>query len=727
MKKKLFLKMPALVILIVTSICCEAQWIEVEQLTTARAQSTASLIDKKIYLMGGLAAPYSTTASSEVNVFDVKTDTWLPNAPDLPVPLCAASSCVVDGRIYIIGGHNSFSGSGALASVYEFNPEEEGTWISKANMLKPRFYHTSTVVDGKIYVIGGRSEDYPAPIENTVEMYDPETDTWIFVESMPSVRALHTAETVEGKIYVLGSLDTALTTVNVFDPMLDTWTVSTPMPRGRVWHGSGVIGGKIYVFGGAPTSETWVFDPVEETWSVLPGATFPESIGWYGYAVREDASGYQCLYSFGGAYFSFYAYPNLPPPFVSASVYKYCLPQLTSWISQEAVLPTARAQTTASLLDNKIYLIGGLDAPDSWASPEVNVYDPTVDSWLANAPNLPVPLCAASSSVINGKIYVTGGHTSYSSTGARASVYEYDPAAGAFWTSKTNMNKPRFYHRSVVVDGKIYVMGGRSLDPPADLEKSMEMYDPVTGTWTEVASMQTSRALHTAAVVNGKIYVMGNADTTDTTVEVYDPPLDTWTETTAMPRGRVWHGSEVIGDKIYVFGGGPGSETLEFDPLTETWSEVVEADFPGDIGWFGYAVAEDASGDQCLYSLGGAYPSFFFGGPSPYVTDLLYKYCPTINSIPDPEKASKTVVEIQNYPNPFRNNTSIKYVLKNSGQVTLNIVNINGQQIATLFDGFQSSGEQEIEWNAEGLPNGVYLYRLQINSSTIIGKCILQK
>jgi len=81
----------------------------------------------------------------------------------------------------------------------------------------------------------------------------------------------------------------------------------------------------------------------------------------------------------------------------------------------------------------------------------------------------------------------------------------------------------------------------------------------------------------------------------------------------------------------------------------------------------------------------------------------------------------------QNYPNPFNPNTTIKYNLDKPNYVKLTIFNLTGQEIETIVNGFQTSGEYEINWQAEGLPSGIYFYRLQAGDFSDTKKLVLQK
>ena len=62
----------------------------------------------------------------------------------------------------------------------------------------------------------------------------------------------------------------------------------------------------------------------------------------------------------------------------------------------------------------------------------------------------------------------------------------------------------------------------------------------------------------------------------------------------------------------------------------------------------------------------------------------------------------------QNYPNPFRTNTTIKYDLPEATNVKIQIYNIRGQIVAELVNGFEPEGRKKVVWYAEGHANGIY-------------------
>ena len=136
------------------------------------------------------------------------------------------------------------------------------------------------------------------------------------------------------------------------------------------------------------------------------------------------------------------------------------------------------------------------------------------------------------------------------------------------------MSVRRHSHASVVLDGKIYVMGGFDgghLD-------TVEVYDPQADSWQRVASMPQGQSGHAAAAMGGKIYVTGGEtgdDEAENSAYVYDPQADAWTQLAGMGITRQCHASAVVGGKLYVFGGSGDSGRLStteiYDPASGSW------------------------------------------------------------------------------------------------------------------------------------------------------------
>ncbi len=82
----------------------------------------------------------------------------------------------------------------------------------------------------------------------------------------------------------------------------------------------------------------------------------------------------------------------------------------------------------------------------------------------------------------------------------------------------------------------------------------------------------------------------------------------------------------------------------------------------------------------------------------------------------------------QNYPNPFNPETTIKFSVETTDRATIEIYNMLGQKIASLFDDVAEAGKYyRVTLNGNNLASGVYLYRLQSGKKSDLKKLLLLK
>lgn len=132
-----------------------------------------------------------------------------------------------------------------------------------------------------------------------------------------------------------------------------------------------------------------------------------------------------------------------------------------------------------------------------------------------------------------------------------------------------------------------------------------------------------------------------------------------------------------------------------------------------------------------------------------YTDDLLYydvkPYYATENTYSDPNwfavfgeefakpSDSTMVTEIEfenslsNFPNPFNPTTNIKYSIKESGQVSIKVFDLIGQQITELVNEEKAAGNYSILFDASQLPSGIYIYTIQSGNFFNSKKLILLK
>jgi hypothetical protein len=74
---------------------------------------------------------------------------------------------------------------------------------------------------------------------------------------------------------------------------------------------------------------------------------------------------------------------------------------------------------------------------------------------------------------------------------------------------------------------------------------------------------------------------------------------------------------------------------------------------------------------------------------------------------------SATFSLMQNYPNPFNPSTTISFSLPSKSFVSLKVFDSIGRKMAIIISEEMSAGSYAKQWNAKGVPSGVYFYRLQ--------------
>jgi photosystem II stability/assembly factor-like uncharacterized protein len=85
----------------------------------------------------------------------------------------------------------------------------------------------------------------------------------------------------------------------------------------------------------------------------------------------------------------------------------------------------------------------------------------------------------------------------------------------------------------------------------------------------------------------------------------------------------------------------------------------------------------------------------------------------------------KGIALLQNYPNPFKDQTTISYWVDGTVEVELGIYNMLGQVVGSFPKAPSSPGEHRLEWNPKSLRSGVYIVRLRSGSFTAYRKILL--
>jgi hypothetical protein len=82
---------------------------------------------------------------------------------------------------------------------------------------------------------------------------------------------------------------------------------------------------------------------------------------------------------------------------------------------------------------------------------------------------------------------------------------------------------------------------------------------------------------------------------------------------------------------------------------------------------------------------------------------------------------------LDNYPNPFNATTTIRYALLSKTDIRIDIFNLRGQLVETLFNENQPAGEHCIMWNVSSYASGVYFCRLSTGERIFTKRITLLK
>jgi hypothetical protein len=166
-----------------------------------------------------------------------------------------------------------------------------------------------------------------------------------------------------------------------------------------------------------------------------------------------------------------------------------------------------------------------------------------------------------------------------------------------------------------------------------------------------------------------------------------------------------------VGSNIFV--GSYGDGVWLTKNYGTTWSQVNDG-----LSSSAYYVLSLGANDQYLFD--GTSAASIWRRPLSQMITL-----PT--AVQESDLQPKTFSLEQNYPNPFNPSTTISFSLPSNSFVSLKVFDVVGREVASLVSEQMSAGSHSKQWNANGMPSGIYFYRLRAGSFTETKKLILLK
>lgn len=315
------------------------------------------------------------------------------------------------------------------------------------------------------------------------------------------------------------------------------WVKLAPFPEAAEELLGASASGKMYVFcglapGWKPMGMVYEYDPATDKWAKKkPMALASHHVSFTEYNGK--------IYAFGG----FVPPTSGPPAWVPINNAWEYDPAADTWKAL-APMPTKRGSPVAVTVGNKILVIGGATTPPNTdvaavhpAQPHivlgtVEEYDPATNTWRERRP-MPTPRNHTTAGVVNGKVYVIGGRVAAAFIGVGSNVdvvEEYDPATDRWGAVKARMPTARSAMASGVYNGRIYVEGGEMQTAQYMMTfRALEAYDPAANRWTVLPSMPVSRHGLAGAVVGNRLHmVSGDVQSAGTGVHVHTDSHDAY-------------------------------------------------------------------------------------------------------------------------------------------------------------------------------------------------------
>ncbi len=321
--------------------------------------------------------------------------------------------------------------------------------------------------------------------------------------------------------FIIAAFCSLLCLYQAFASLSDSWTTKTTLPFsvGPYSGQAGVLDGKIYTVRGSPTRME-VYDPSSDSWTEKSELPLCNNLGSTGF-ITLAACGNK-IYVIGG------------PGGRSLQVYN---PANDSW-EIKASMHNARFGVQANVIGDKIYVIGGLDlfANEVYIIyGENEVYDTASDSW-SYMKQIPTTVAWYASSVVDDKIYIIGGFQSHQNPDGSKSVkftnlvQIFNPKTNQ-WTQgasmPTNMAKlAGCATTGLMAPKRIYVVGGIIKDETQTVITYPEVswtqiYDPETNNWLMGISLPAPRSSISLVNINDRLYALGGSEST--TNQEYTP------------------------------------------------------------------------------------------------------------------------------------------------------------------------------------------------------------
>ncbi|RLB65615.1 MAG: hypothetical protein DRI90_01520 [Deltaproteobacteria bacterium] len=613
-------------------VLIDPEWQETGRPSVVRSGVASALLpDGAVLIVGGSTNFASRTPTELAERFDPTTGVFQPAGSMTSKRLSPTATMLRNGQLLISGGvatagpNNELAPATATAELYD---PVTGTFTATDSMTEGRTLHSATrLQDGTVLIAGGTTgaSGYfdDLPVTATAELYDPQSGTFALVGELAEARGWHGAVLLpNGQVLIVGGIGEpapmqfpfgAPTEAELYDPATEQFSPAGSMLVGRLnplavllpEQGAVLIATGLTAAGGFPSyvSASELYDLGTGTFSPTGEVLKPR----YGSAVSLLPEG-SVLVAGGmgetntGTGVSTEVYTPDEGTFATASELPEAQvgPTLT-WLpegrllafdglsaalySPPVAIPVepevepmdhARFGHTATLLPTgNVLVVGGADEPYA------EIYEPATQQFRTlPASDSLVRRYHTATRLPGGKVLLAGGQTGDEQSAALASALLFDPTDETI-APAANLSGPRGGHTATLLpDGRVLVVGGRSAGGTGDVLETAEVYDAKDNSWTLGPPLSGPRHWHDAALLpDGRVLIVGGTahdkhDPSDwlATAEVFDPAAGPSGSFVTVVPFQLFPGAaaEVMTDgKVLILSENSNPEV--FDPVTDTF------------------------------------------------------------------------------------------------------------------------------------------------------------